>query len=149
VKGINQKDRRIRVAAAPINWASRVWTQPNLDPDDALDAVVSTGYDGSELGSLGYLATEEDLQHRFAPRQLDLASAFVAVSLAVPIGRLAAEDFRAVLRLLVAGDPHISPRRRRRRCRALCGHATERYAHEAGHNLSRELAPPSHIALNN
>jgi inosose dehydratase len=71
----------IRVANAPVSYGAfelTVGVLPNVPgPDQVLDAIAAAGYEGTELGPLGYLGDAETLRERLASRGLELAAAFV------------------------------------------------------------------------
>jgi inosose dehydratase len=95
----------IRVSAAPINWGVTRLDPDNPPVDEMLDAIVATGYEGCELGPLGYLATDPtDIDTRFRSRGLALVAAFVAVDLGQPLPEAFLTDLESVAILLDAGD---------------------------------------------
>jgi inosose dehydratase len=71
----------IRVANAPVSYGAfelTVGISPYVPAaDDVLAAIAEAGYEGTELGPLGYLGTGETLRRRLASHGLDLAGAFV------------------------------------------------------------------------
>jgi inosose dehydratase len=71
----------IRVANAPVSYGAfelTVGVLPNVPgPDDVLAAIAEAGYEGTELGPLGYLGVGAELRDRLAARGLALAGAFV------------------------------------------------------------------------
>jgi inosose dehydratase len=71
----------IRVANAPVSYGAfelTVGVLPNVPgADEVLDAIAAAGYDGTELGPLGYLGTGDELRERLSSRGLALAGAFV------------------------------------------------------------------------
>jgi inosose dehydratase len=73
----------IRVANAPVSYGAferTVGIVPNVpDAERVLDAIASAGYEGTELGPLGYLGEGAVLRERLHRRALDLAGAFVEV----------------------------------------------------------------------
>lgn len=94
----------VRVAAAPINWGVYRLDPANPPADEVLDAIVAAGYEGSELGPLGYLAADPaDVGANFAGRGLALVSAFAGVALAEPLPEAFLTEFAAVAALLAAG----------------------------------------------
>lgn len=95
---------RYRAGAAPINWGVYQLEADNPDPGGMLDAMAAAGYEGSELGPLGYLISEpDDLATVFAPRNLALVSAFVGVDLAKPLTEAFLDEFDAIAALLMTG----------------------------------------------
>ena len=75
------KENGIYVANAPVSYGAfevTVGIDPNV-PDglELLDAVASGGYDGIDLGPVGYLGTGADLGRRLAERGLGLAGAYI------------------------------------------------------------------------
>ena len=71
----------IRVANAPVSYGAfelTVGVLPNVPgPEQVLDAIAAAGYEGTELGPLGYLGDRETLRERLGRRGLRLAGAFV------------------------------------------------------------------------
>jgi inosose dehydratase len=71
----------IRVANAPVSYGAfelTVGVLPNVPgPEQVLDAIAAAGYEGTELGPLGYLGDAETLRERLDSRGLELAAAFV------------------------------------------------------------------------
>ena len=106
---VNSHDRkRIRVAAAPINWG--VWRLDPASPtsDQMLDTIADAGYEGCELGPVGYLASEpDDVARRFAPRGLEIVAAYVATDLAAPLSPAFLEEGHVVATILAAGDGKV------------------------------------------
>lgn len=72
-----------RVANAPVSYGAfelTVGVLPNVPgPDELLDAIAAGGYEGTELGPLGYLGRGEELRSRLESRGLALAGAFVQI----------------------------------------------------------------------
>jgi inosose dehydratase len=74
-----------RVGNAPVSWAVYEAHLPNPPFAVVLDAIASSGYDGTELGPYGYLPTNKDaLKRELDARGLTLGSSFVPVSLEDP-----------------------------------------------------------------
>jgi inosose dehydratase len=73
----------IRVANAPVSYGAfelTVGVLPNVPgPEEVLDAIAAAGYEGTELGPLGYLGDASTLRARLDARGLDLVAAFVPV----------------------------------------------------------------------
>jgi inosose dehydratase len=71
----------IRVANAPVSYGAyelTVGVLPNVPgPEEVLDAIAEAGYEGTELGPLGYLGDAVLLRERLTARGLELAGAFV------------------------------------------------------------------------
>jgi len=71
----------IRVANAPVSYGAfelTVGVLPNVPgPDVVLDAIAAAGYEGTELGPIGYLGRGNELRSRLRSRGLTLAGAFV------------------------------------------------------------------------
>ncbi|HEV2713129.1 MAG TPA: TIM barrel protein [Gaiellaceae bacterium] len=71
----------IRVANAPVSYGAfelTVGVLPNVpDPDDVLGAIAGAGYEGTELGPVGYLGRGAELRERLERHGLALAGAFV------------------------------------------------------------------------
>lgn len=78
----------IRVANAPVSYGAfelTVGVLPNVPaPERVLDAIAAAGYEGTELGPLGYFGKGRTLRERLAGRGLELAGAFVQP----PLGEL-------------------------------------------------------------
>ncbi|MGH3149613.1 MAG: xylose isomerase, partial [Streptosporangiaceae bacterium] len=80
--------RPIAVANAPVSYGAfelTVGHDPNV-PDGAtvLDQVAAAGYDGIDLGPVGYLGSNERLGELLAERGLGLAGAYVELPYADP-----------------------------------------------------------------
>lgn len=76
--------KQIFVANAPVSYGAfevTVGFDPNV-PDglELLDAVAEAGYDGIDLGPMGYLGEGEELGRRLAERNLGLAGAYIEFS---------------------------------------------------------------------
>jgi inosose dehydratase len=71
----------MRIANAPVSYGAfelTVGVLPNVpSPDAVLDAIEAAGYDGTELGPLGYLGEAGILRERLSSRGLDLAGGFI------------------------------------------------------------------------
>jgi len=73
----------IRVANAPVSYGAfelTVGVLPNVPgPDEVMAAVAAAGYEGIELGPLGYLGQRENLRRRLDANGLALVGAFVQI----------------------------------------------------------------------
>ena len=99
----------MRIANAPVSYGAyelTVGIVPNVpDAEHVLDAIAGAGYDGTELGPLGYLGEGELLEERLRRRGLALAGAFVEVrfgtegldELERTLDAIAGHDAKAVL----------------------------------------------------
>jgi inosose dehydratase len=91
----------IRIANAPVSYGAferTVGIVPNVpDAERVLDEIAAAGYEGTELGPLGYLGEGDVLRERLDRRGLDLAGAFVEV-------RFGEEDLAELERTLDAID---------------------------------------------
>ena len=92
----------IAVASAPVSFGAFEVTV-GIDPHvpnaiGVLDAVQRDGYDGIDLGPVGYLGTRDDLRERLASRGLRLAGGYLPLPLSDPAGM---EPAIAQLRLLL------------------------------------------------
>jgi inosose dehydratase len=71
----------MRVANAPVSYGAFELTVGVLSnipgPEDVLDAIVAAGYEGTELGPLGYFGDAATLRWRLERHGLYLAGAFV------------------------------------------------------------------------
>lgn len=80
----------IRVANAPVSFGVfelTVGKLPNLPgPEDILDAVAGAGYEGIDLGPVGYLGDQDGLRARLASRGLGLAGGWVQMRFSEPEG---------------------------------------------------------------
>jgi inosose dehydratase len=80
----------IRIANAPVSYGVFEMTLgriPNLpDWQELLDAVVEAGYEGIDLGPLGFLGEGADLRERLASRGLVLAGGWVQIRFTDPDG---------------------------------------------------------------
>lgn len=102
----------IRLASAPVSWGVMEDTDDSLwpPPEKVMAEIRAAGFEGTELGPLGYYPTElADLRAALARHQLVLTAAFVLIGFFEP-GRRAAdlEYARRVARILSAlGCPFI------------------------------------------
>jgi inosose dehydratase len=73
----------IRIANAPVSYGAfelTVGVLPNVPgPERVLDAIAEGGYEGTELGPLGYLGEGQRLRERLERHGLSLAGAFVQI----------------------------------------------------------------------
>jgi inosose dehydratase len=71
----------IRVASAPVSYGAFELTVGSLPyvpgPEEVLAAMAEAGYEGTELGPLGYLGTGATLRRRLGRHGLELVAAFV------------------------------------------------------------------------
>lgn len=102
----------IRIASAPVSFGvDEILTDDAWmpDPDDMLDWMVDIGFEGTELGSPGYLGTSEDVHRRLSGRSLELVGAFLPQHFSR--AEKADEDhawLRAQLALIAEGSPEGS-----------------------------------------
>jgi len=80
----------IAVAAAPVSFGAfevTVGIDPHVpDAVSVLDAVQREGYDGIDLGPIGYLGTRDTLHEHLASRGLRLAGGYMPLPLSDPAG---------------------------------------------------------------
>lgn len=73
----------IRVANAPVSYGAFELTIGVLTnvpgPEQVLDAIAAAGYEGTELGPLGYLGDAQTVRERLDARRLELVGAFVEI----------------------------------------------------------------------
>jgi inosose dehydratase len=78
----------IRIANAPVSYGAfeiTVGVYPNVpDAVTLLDAVSSAGYEGVDLGPLGYLGTGRELADRLGSRGLSLAGGYFELPFSEP-----------------------------------------------------------------
>lgn len=76
------------VANAPVSFGAfevTIGSNPNVPRGpDVLDAVAKAGYDGIDLGPVGYLGSPAELTSRLARRGLRLAGGYVALPFSQP-----------------------------------------------------------------
>jgi inosose dehydratase len=76
------------IANAPVSYGAfeiTVGTHPNVpDAITLLDAVASAGYEGVDLGPLGYLGTGAELAERLQSRGLSLAGGYLGLPFSEP-----------------------------------------------------------------
>src|SRR5437660_11139969 len=88
--------KSIAVAGAPVSFGAfevTVGTDPNIpDAVSVLDAVQRDGYDGIDLGPIGYLGTRDNLGEHLRSRGLYLSGRHVTLPSPVPPGREPAHD---------------------------------------------------------
>jgi inosose dehydratase len=82
--------RPIAVASAPVSFGAFEVTV-GIDPHvpnavTVLDAVGRDGYDGIDLGPIGYLGTKDDLREHLAARGLCLSGGYMPLPLSDPAG---------------------------------------------------------------
>ncbi len=79
---------RVSVANAPCSYGAfeiTVGVDPNVPgPLEILDAIKTAGYDGTDLGPLGFLGVGRQLAHRLAARNLALAGGYLALPFSRP-----------------------------------------------------------------
>ena len=80
----------IAVASAPVSFGAFEVTV-GIDPHvpnalSVLDAVQRDGYDGIDLGPIGYLGTRDDLREHLASRGLHLSGGYLPLPLSDPAG---------------------------------------------------------------
>jgi inosose dehydratase len=92
----------IAVAGAPVSFGAfevTVGVDPYVpDAVSVLDAVQRDGYDGIDLGPLGYLGTKDDLHEHLRSRGLHLSGGYLPLPLTDPAGM---EPAMAELRTLL------------------------------------------------
>jgi inosose dehydratase len=80
----------IAVAAAPVSFGAfevTVGIDPHVpDAVSVLDAVQREGYDGIDLGPIGYLGTRDDLREHLGSRGLHLSGGYMPLPLSDPAG---------------------------------------------------------------
>src|SRR3989454_8019983 len=99
----------MRIANAPCSWGILEFESTALAPSpvQVLDEIAATGYEGTELGDWGFLATDprqlaEDLERR----HLALVGAFVDVALTDPAAHATGEATAVkIARLLADASP--------------------------------------------
>ncbi len=78
---MSTKNSKIKLANAPVSYGAfevTVGIDPNVtDGLGILDEVSAAGYEGIDLGPVGYLGTGADLGRRLAERNLGLAGAYL------------------------------------------------------------------------
>jgi len=99
----------MRVASAPVSFGVDEVLQDDAwmpDPDDMLDWMVDIGFEGTELGSPGYLGDGSTVHDRLSRRGLDLVGAFLPQHFS---RREKADEDRAWLRDALALIAEASP----------------------------------------
>ena len=79
----------IRLANAPVSFGVFELTEAQEglpEPEDVLDAVAGAGYEGIDLGPVGYLGLGNVLRERLAGRRLALAGGWVQLRFTDPAG---------------------------------------------------------------
>jgi inosose dehydratase len=94
----------IAVAGAPVSFGAfevTVGIDPHVpDAISVLNAVQHDGYEGIDLGPVGYLGSKNDLRRRLAARGLHLSGGYVAMPFSDPAGMDAAiAELRTMLDL--------------------------------------------------
>ncbi len=76
----------VTVANAPISWGAfelTVGVHPGVpDADRILDLLVAAGYDGIDLGPVGYLGRGDAIRERLTARSLGLAGGYIELPFA-------------------------------------------------------------------
>jgi inosose dehydratase len=79
---------RVLVANAPVSYGAfeiTVGVDPHVpDPVTLLDWVSAAGYEGLDLGPIGYLGTGEVLAQRLSERRLGLAGGYLGLAFSEP-----------------------------------------------------------------
>jgi inosose dehydratase len=79
-------DHEVTIANAPISWGAfelTVGSHPGVpDADRLLDLLVEAGYDGIDLGPVGYLGRRDEIRARLASRSLGLAGGYIELPFA-------------------------------------------------------------------
>jgi len=82
--------KSIAVAGAPVSFGAfevTVGIDPNVpDAGSVLDAVQRDGYDGIDLGPIGYLGTKDNLGQHLRSRGLHLSGGYMPLPLSDPAG---------------------------------------------------------------
>src|SRR5471032_2274203 len=100
---------KLRVASAPVSFgvdevlSDDAWMPA---PDDMLDWMVDIGFEGTELGSPGYMGDAAQVYQRLSSRNLELVGAFLPQHFSR--AEKVEEDhaiLRDSLRLLAEGSP--------------------------------------------
>jgi inosose dehydratase len=104
----------IAVASAPVSFGAfevTVGIDPHVpDAASVLDAVQREGYDGIDLGPIGYLGTRDDLREHLGRRGLHLSGGYMPLPLSDPAGmEPAIAELRTLLDLFdtVKAPEHI------------------------------------------
>src|SRR6202022_3110639 len=107
-------NKSIAVASAPVSFGAfevTVGIDPHVpDATSVLDAVQADGYEGIDLGPIGYLGSKNDLRERLRTRGLHLSGGYVAMPFSDPAGMDAAiAELGTVLDLFdtVKADNHV------------------------------------------
>ena len=108
----------LRVANAPVSFGvfdeGTTWGASQPAPDELLDAVADAGYEGIDLGPLGYFGEGTELRERLHRRNLPLSGGWVALRFSDP--QACADDLAVLDRALdlfevgVDADPAWKPR---------------------------------------
>ena len=144
-------DRAVLVANAPVSYGAfeRTIGLPGVPTAEAvLSAVAEAGYDGIDLGPVGYLGRAEQLRAALDTRGLGLAGGYVELPFSDPASlRGAWPELDAVLDQFDA----VASLRESHPPRPTLAHAPtpERAAHpgQAGRNRSLALGPAARSAL--
>ncbi len=106
--------KSIAVASAPVSFGAfevTVGIDPNVpDAVSVLDAVQRDGYDGIDLGPIGYLGTRANLRDHLRSRALHLSGGYMPLPLSDPAGmEPAIAELRTLLDLFdtVKAPEHI------------------------------------------
>ncbi|TMF14617.1 MAG: TIM barrel protein [Chloroflexi bacterium] len=91
IRGVpTELSKSIAVASAPVSFGAfevTVGIDPHVpDAVSVLDAVQRDGYDGIDLGPIGYLGTRDNLREHLRSRGLHLAGGYMPLPLSDPAG---------------------------------------------------------------
>jgi inosose dehydratase len=80
---------RIRIANAPVSFGAfelTAGTMPGVpDGDTVLEEVAAAGYEGIDLGPLGFLGNRDDLRARLARHRLSLSGGYLELPFSDPV----------------------------------------------------------------
>lgn len=102
----------MRIANAPCSWGILEFdtTSDAPPPTQVLDEMAATGYEGTDLGELGFFSTDpRQLRADLDRRRLDLVGAFVDIALTDPAAHESGEDKAVGTARLLAGAVQLKP----------------------------------------
>jgi inosose dehydratase len=149
-RGAHSTDGIVHVANAPVSYGAfelTVGIDPNVpSADGVLDAIAGAGYEGVDLGPVGYFGKGAELDQALGSRGLKLAGGYLEVDVTTPEGaEQGVADLEALMQCFDAVSAVVPQHLRPRPTIALIGPGVapgDRAEHEASlwENAERVMA---------
>jgi inosose dehydratase len=98
----------IKLGSAPINWGIEDAGPTNPLPSEVLNAVQEDGYQGLELGALGYFGlTSAAILAQFRARKLAVVTTWYDVDLTRPLDKVTSEELTLICGFLKDGNANV------------------------------------------